>query len=236
MDDVHDSKPSPDPTTATTAQLLRIAASERDFTIGKIEAINERLRGMDEATKVLNDTIHRVPTELQSAIKQLDSLMVERFIAADSAHSHIIDVTSEKFNSVQKQFTERDERSVRESTANTVAVNAAFAAQKEAAAEQNKANTLSIDKSERATGESISKLGDVVQASVKALADKIDDNKARIAAQDTILVGVISRSAGGRESIAERRSSNVALYAAATVGVTVVMAVIAVLSYVAAHK
>lgn len=156
-----DSKPNPDPTVATNEAVERAMKSERDFVLGQVAVLVQRMNDRDEATKVLHETVTRVPTDMQLAV------------------GHLRDVMQEKFVSVQTQFAERDERAVRESTANTVAVNAAFAAQKEAAAEQNKSNTLAINKSEDATKEAIGKLAELVKTGMDALADKIDDGKDR---------------------------------------------------------
>lgn len=44
--------PIPDPTTMTTEQLMRALKSEREYTDGKIEVLQERLRGMDRAAEI----------------------------------------------------------------------------------------------------------------------------------------------------------------------------------------
>jgi hypothetical protein len=63
---------------------------------------------------------------------------------------------------VQVQFRERDER-----------VNAALAAQKEAAAQQNTSNSAAITKSEAATADQIRNIQTVLAGSTKAIDDKI---------------------------------------------------------------
>ena len=222
-------KKEPDPTVMTTEQLDRALRGEHDRVDARFDAVAERFRSLDEATKVLHEVVTRTPTPTQIALQHVEELIDERFRSANSAHDHIQTLVNEQLRSVSQQFKERDTRSERESRDNKVAVDAAFAAQKEAAAKQDEANQKSIDKSERATNESIAKLGDVVQASVKALADKIDDNKARIATQDSILVGLIQKTAGGNES-------RTAIYAAVSVVVAIIIGAITVFTFIATHK
>ena len=88
--------------------------------------------------------------------------------------AHLKELVFEKFTAVGERFTERDVRSEREARDNKTAVDAAFAAQKEAAAAQNAANTTAIGKSEDATKEALVKLGEAGEASRQALSDRID--------------------------------------------------------------
>lgn len=151
----------PDPTVLTTQQLDRGLEGERDYVRGEIRVIEQRLNAMDVATRLLNETVNRVPTDVQVSVGSLK------------------DLHSEKFTSVALQFAERDTRQERESRDNKVAVDAAFAAQKEAASEQNKSNTLAIDKSERATAETLNKQADLFQSRTMALDGQIADLKER---------------------------------------------------------
>lgn len=155
-------KPTPDPTVLTTSQLLRVVASERDYTDGQIAVVRERLNGMDRANEVLNETIHRVPTDLQKGMEEIRTLMDERSEA------------------VAERFAALAILSSRESDLNQLALAAAFAAQKEAAGEQNKANTEKINKSELATTETINKNAQLALSTTNALGDKVDDLKDRV--------------------------------------------------------
>jgi cation transport regulator ChaB len=157
--------PIPDPTVLTTEALLRAVGSERDYVDGRIAVLEERLRAIDVATRLLNETVNRVPTDVTKEVSHLRELMDERF------------------GSVIVQFRERDTRQEREARDNKVAVDAAFAAQKEAAAKQDESNAKAINKSEVSTGEII-----------RGLADKIDDLKTRIGT-------VEATKQGGRETL-----------------------------------
>jgi hypothetical protein len=165
--------PTPDPTSLTQEAVNRAIAAERDYedarilavkewAEGRIEVLQQRFDGIDRATVVLQETVSRTPTAIQIEI------------------AHLRELDEEKFQSIATQFKERDTRSERESRDNKVAVDAAFAAQKEAASEQNKSNTLAISKSEASTAETINKLAELFTSATDALGDKIDDIKGRL--------------------------------------------------------
>ena len=143
--------------------IVTATKAERDYTDGQIGILAERLDGIDRATSLLSETVNSVPSEV---IKEV---------------AHLQSVLDERFNSVAIQFKERDTRQEREAKDNKVAVDAAFAAQKEAAAEQNKSNTLAISKSEAATTETINKLAELFRSTTDGLSGKIDDLKDRVA-------------------------------------------------------
>jgi uncharacterized phage infection (PIP) family protein YhgE len=163
--------PVPDPTVLTTEALARAVAAERDYLNAQLEVLRERLRGIDRATELLNETVNRVPTDLQREIK------------------HLRELTEERDRSVQTQFRERDTRQERESRDNRTAVDAAFSAQKEAASEQNKSNTLAINKSEQATAETIAKLAELFKTTTDALSSKLEDFKERLTRIESIKQG-----------------------------------------------
>ena len=160
-------KSEPDPTVLTTQQLERGLDAERDYVKGEVRVLEQRLTAMDIATELLSATVTRVPTEVQTAVGNLR------------------DLHSERFQSIATQFAERDTRQERESRDNKVAVDAAFAAQKEAASEQNKSNTLAIDKSERATAETLAKQADLFKSKTDALDTQIADLKERLTIVET---------------------------------------------------
>ena len=150
----------------------------REHVADQVKVIEQRLMDMDRATALLSSQTQRVPSEVDRQV------------------GHVREVHAEKFISIANQFAERDHRSERESRDNKVAVDAAFAAQKEAAAEQNKSNTLAISKSEIATTEAINKLEQLVQAALKGLEGKISDVTDRINRIETSVVGLAQQRAG----------------------------------------
>jgi cation transport regulator ChaB len=181
-----------------TTQLVRAVQAERDYVDGQIEVLKQRLDGIDRATEVLNETVNRVPTDVQQAVGHLRSLV------------------DEKFTSVGTQFKERDTRSERESRDNKVAVDAAFAAQKEAAAKQDESNAKAIAKSEATTAETIRNLATLVDSGINGLRETLDDLKVRLARIEAAKIG-------GQEVTTERRDANAALYAAAGFVLTVLV-------------
>jgi hypothetical protein len=208
---MENSPPVPDPTILTTEALGRAMSSMRDYVDGQLGIRDERFRGIDTATRVLNETVNRVPTDMQQEI------------------GHIREVMDEKFSSVGMRFVERDTRSERESRDNKVAVDAAFAAQKEAASEQNKSNTLAISKSEMATAETLNKLAELVATQLSALSEKVDDLKERVTRAESNAEGH-SQHQDQRESAATARGQIMSGYAgmisvAVSVGVAVFVAV-----------
>lgn len=169
-DEPYPVRPSPDPTTLTSDAIARVVQQRADLTTAQLEVveakfaiIRERITGIDKATALFQETLIRVPTDVDKQVSNLKALHEERF------------------HSIAQQFEERDKRGERESRDNKVAVDAAFAAQKEAASEQNKSNTLAISKSEGATAETILKLEQLVSANIQGLNDKVDDLKSTAA-------------------------------------------------------
>ena len=163
-------------------QLARAIQSERDFNSARWDTLKQMIADRDQAISVLNDTVNKVPTEVQQAVVSLQALMTERF------------------SSIELQFKERDTRQVRESTDNKVAVDAAFAAQKESALAQDTSNAKAISKSEAATTEAISKLGELQSTTTQALSDKVDDLKDRITSLESEKMGVTSQRTERREA------------------------------------
>jgi hypothetical protein len=118
-----ESRPVPDPTALTTAQLLREIANTR-------EIIETRISGMDRAIELLQRINDGFPALMDAKVGKLK------------------EVHEEKFNSISTQFTERDKRTEQLSLADKTAIAAALQAQKEAAGAQNESNTAANVKTE----------------------------------------------------------------------------------------
>jgi hypothetical protein len=67
-----------DPSALTQAAVERAANASRDYVDGQIGILRERFRGIDRATELLSATVNRVPTDLQTAIRDVMRLMDER--------------------------------------------------------------------------------------------------------------------------------------------------------------
>jgi len=177
------SRPVPDPTVLTDRAIDRLKDQLEQYIDGKVDVLVMRIDGIDEATKLRLAGVEGIPGQIREAVTSLELLH------------------SEKFNSIQTQFKERDIRSEREARDNKVAVDAAFAAQKEAAAKQDEANQKAIDKSEKATGETI---GFVLK--------DVDSLKIAVSRIDSTKVG--------------NTESRTAVYAAIGIGITIVLFII----------
>ena len=175
--------PIPDPSARTTDAIALAVVAGRDHVAGLISIISQRLDAMDRATALLNSQVTAVPSDVDKQVGNLKELH------------------SERFKSIELQFIERDKRSERESRDNKVAVDAAFAAQKEAAAEQNKSNTLAISKSEVATTEAIRKLEQLVQAAIDGLNDKISALGDRLNRTENLITGAAENRAGSSKQL-----------------------------------
>jgi hypothetical protein len=143
-------RPVPDPTVLTTQQLLRELNSLREVLVARMD-------GYDKAITLLQAFTDRQPTIAE---------VVAQF--------------TEKFRGIETQFKERDLRTEQSAKEAKVAVDAAFSAQKEAVAEQNKSAAAAIAKSEAATTKQIDAIVLLLQANSKAADEKNDDLKGRI--------------------------------------------------------
>jgi len=140
--------------------LLRVEIREA---IGHLQALLEsRINAMDKATELLAANLREVPTDIDKANRALREVLQGEI-------RNVQDVAIEKFLAIDGTF-----------SSNALALTAALAAQKEAAAEQNKSNTLAITKSEQATKETIASNAQQTATSLKSLADRLDDLKERV--------------------------------------------------------
>jgi hypothetical protein len=133
------------------------------------------------AVKALDD---RITARMDGTDKYID----ERFKALTESLAIFKIAVDERFKlgDVQTEKAARDVKS---------AVDAAFAAAKEAVGEQNKSNALSIAKSEVSTTKQIDQLNDNLRLSVKNSDDKFNDLKERV-------VAIESRTGGHNDSFA----------------------------------
>jgi uncharacterized protein YoxC len=177
-----DQTPVPDPTVLTTEALARAIDAQREYVVAQLGIRDERLRGIDTATRVLNETVNRVPTDVEREVAHLRELAFEKVASLQSALDRLD-------SSISLQFSERDTRSEREARDNTKAVDAAFAAQEKAAVEQNRSNQLAISKSEAQTIEAIAKLGELFKSTTDALAGQLGDLKERVGAVEKLKEG-----------------------------------------------
>jgi hypothetical protein len=187
----------------------------KDYINGQLAVRDERLRGIDEATRLRLSQV----TDTHEAIQE----DIDRAVGARAA------VMEERLRGIDIQFSERDTRAERESRDNKVAVDAAFAAQKEAATKQDEANAKAIDKSERATAETIKTNQELNKATTDGLTKSLDEVK-------TALTRIESRTVGAQENrtqTGESRTTLVAIVGVITLVIgTVIGALVGILTVV----
>ena len=186
-----------DPSALTTAMLLREVSNLE-------EKINVRLEGMDKAMTIFSNNITRVPTDTDKQI------------------GHLKELHDEKFNSIQIQFQERDRRSEQSAISAKVAVDAALQAAKELGNEQNKSAALAISKSEAATTKQIDQQGELLRNMEKALNERIDDLKNRLALSDAQLLG-LARSGEGKSAGSDKTIAYVITAISTIISITTVI-------------
>jgi hypothetical protein len=186
------STPVPDPTLLTMAALNREITALREILEARIggdrEIIATRLAGMDEAIKLLQTILDRRAAETDVKVAHLQALHDQKFATVEERFKTV----GVEFVSVQTQFSERDVRGRDAALANTTAVNAALQAQKEAAGEQAKSFTLSIDKSEKGTLEQIAQQRVLLETMKQTLDGKVEDVKERVTRVESVAVGVVT--------------------------------------------
>ena len=99
--------------------------------------IGERIDGIDRATRLLAASVDHFPTELDRTISAVREIFTSELRRAE-------EVTDQRFRAIDGTF-----------ASNALALTAALAAQKEAAAESVKSSTLAIDRANAATKETI---------------------------------------------------------------------------------
>ena len=202
--------PRPDPTILTDRAIAKAIEAERDYVDGQLSIRDERLKGIDEATRLRLAATDHFPEMVDEKIKSLADLTDERFSAF------------ERLRVEQKKDTKD-------------AVDAALSAAKEAVKEQTTASGLSIQKSETATGKQLEQLGDTSAAAVEGLRRSIEDAKERerddiqllrsaIAEVATTANGTVQKSVGAKED----RTS---LYATIAVLASVAIAMVAIIGF-----
>jgi hypothetical protein len=146
---------SGDPTIRTLQQLQREVSALK-------ELHDVRLAGMDKAIQVAHDDLVRVPTDVQKAVGALKDLLQETF-----------KVHNEKFESVQKQFGERDTRTEKIADLSQKALDAALLTAEKAVGKQSEAFAAATAKSEAAFTKQIDGITQLLNTGVKSLDDKI---------------------------------------------------------------
>jgi len=194
------STPVPDPTELTDRAIARLEKSLTLYIDGEIKALTTRLDALDKALAARALTVDFIHEEIERRVIHLQALH------------------DQKFDSIQTQLAERDSRVASEKKDAKLALDAAFLAAKDTAALQEKANREAIDKSERATAETIKTNRESSRASIESLSKGLDEVKDRV-------TRIESAKQGGNEN----RTS---LYATIGVIATMIFLLIAVVGFI----
>jgi hypothetical protein len=209
-----DSRPVPDPTTLTTQQLSAAIAGLRDV-------FEVRLKGMDKAIDLLQETSSRSPT-----LAEIWARHDEKFIASSAALKGERDISDQKFLRVDQQFIQIEKLAAQLKIAGDTAVAAALQAQKEAAGEQTKSSAAAISKSEAATGESIKQLQTLFNTSISGLVTQIADLKSRLDKGEGGQAGQTTARADVRTEAADSRGQAFGIIGVATSVMAMVLVVL----------
>lgn len=126
------------------------------------QLLGARIDGMDIATKLLAESVAKFPSDLDRAVDSVRILIQSQLM-------NVQDVSKEKFLAIEGTF-----------ASNALALTAALAAQKEAAAEAKKSSDLAIDKSEKTTQETIRANDAKTASGISAQAAVMTDIKDRL--------------------------------------------------------
>jgi hypothetical protein len=217
---VGDWRPTPDPTTLTTAQLRREISALR-------EVLQAQIDGMNRATELLSETVNRTPTVIQTEIAHVRELIQEKLGSLGGS-------AEEKFKSIELQFAERDVRTNQAATAASEALKAALQAAKEAVFEQAQAAAKAAEKTELSTTKQI----DLIQQQIKTLGDafgdKIDDLKGRIDRGEGAGAGVREAATDTRASETFAQAAEIARASQARTNISIAVAALSSLIALAA--
>jgi uncharacterized membrane-anchored protein YhcB (DUF1043 family) len=239
--------PVPDPTRLTTEAVDRNTAQWRRELETLRERFDERQAELAKAVELAAAGLEKMPgqsaefrremradfdRQLAAQRELIQALISAAVAAAEADAENIRAVMTEKFTAVDTRFLERDTRTEQAAQESRISLDAALAAAKEAVSEQNKANTLAIGKSELATQKQIDAMVQLMTTSNKSLEDKIADVKTRLDRGEGQTSGATENRTDQRQNRAEGISQMVAIF----MGISIVLAVAAIVVSIALHK
>jgi hypothetical protein len=187
----------------------------------RLQSIDTRFSAIDKAIDLAHEDAVRVPTQVDKAINAVRDLleqMIETRIAEIRGELHQqVAETGQKFIGVAAQFAERDTRTDQRAGDTKLAVDAAFAAAKEATAKIEAGFTKQIDAQ---TGTIDTKTGNLDRL--------IGDLKDRVTA-------VESRTAGIRDQAQTTQGSNQNTIAIGACVIAAITVVVSILLFVFSH-
>lgn len=196
VDSSGDLRPIPDPTVLTDQLVTKAIRAVTETFDAKLNALADKADTLDRFNTRHTDLAVAQFRELMEAriasLIEADSnsmiqreLLVHQITESQEQLSHLFEQRIASLTetvavlktTVNERFTQGDVQTEKAARDVKSAVDAAFAAAKEAVGEQNKSNALSIAKSEVATTKQIDQLSENLRISVKNTDDKIDGIK-----------------------------------------------------------
>jgi len=180
--DAHNWGSGPDPSALTTAQLLReIASLSERMEIrvdGEIKVLSAQLEALEKSITKAADDYTRVPTDVEKAVGNLQALHEVRF-----------EGVGVKFDAVQTQLAERDQKVSEVALATRTAVDAALAAAEKARTSQAESAGQAAAKAEAATVKQIDQQAALYQTETRALRDICNTLDRRLTAIESMNLG-----------------------------------------------
>ena len=202
-----------DPTTLTTAQLLREVENLDRYLTDKIDAVSR-------AAIVANENLNRVPTETEKSVEQLRRLIHEKFDGLEK-------LMDERFSGVSRDSAQRDKGVADLFTERDKSVQVALQAAEKAVGKQNEASDRAIQKAEDATTKSLDALQNLfrsdltgIRTEINALRDSYNANQSRIQAIESGGVGATTERVNQRGDRDERRHASTLTVYMIAVGIT----------------
>jgi chromosome segregation ATPase len=224
--------PVPDPTRLSTEAIARGLKNERDYVDGQIaivlarietervrceghvETLEQRLADIDKATNVLSETVNRVPTDLQTAIKDVLRLMDERD------------------RRVEDRFLANEKLSKTESELNQTALAAALAAQEKASAVSTNSLETRITGQGASTDRTIDKNAELAAVATSALGARVTQLNDQLIALNREVTGILAGKTAVSEQKVETRGGLSSVYGGIGMAVGVVGLVIAAIAII----
>jgi hypothetical protein len=198
-----------------TTQLRHLTDDRRTELGGLKDLIGERIDGIDRASRLLAANVDKFPSELDRSTTAMREIFTSELSRAEQ-------VTDRRFAAIDGTF-----------ASNALALTAALAAQKEAAAETNKSNTLAIDRANAATKETILANQSQTAAGLSSQAATMADLKDRVVRIESLGVGAAGQRADiGAEQVTHTASAmqlraTISLFIAGLAGLVALVSLVA---------
>lgn len=213
-----DRTPSSDPTSLTTAALLREIATLKEQVrtelLGEVKVLEAKIQALEKTAVAAHEDLVRVPTAVDRAVDDLRALHDERF--------ERIEV---KFQGVQTQIAERDIKVTETSLATSKAIDAALAAAEKARTSQAESAAQAAAKSESGFARALDQQSALAQTTTGAIRDQLEDLKSRVTRIEAVAIGQ-----SGQKT--EQNQSSGLTIAVISIGVTILLALLAVFSFI----